>query len=100
MWSRTRSVSENLGKKKSTYIFNEVAFRITSLGIAANGVRDAFGGVFKKGGGNPGGKPAGVGVKVAGGVGVGVDGSIPAARNLSRRDMGATGAPLEAGGGW
>jgi len=70
----------------------------TSLGIAASGVREV-GGVFKKGGGNPGGKPAGGGLKVAGGgFGVGVEGSMPAARNLSSNDRGSTEAPFDGGG--
>ncbi len=87
-------------KKLESYIFKEAAFRITSLGMAVSGTRGLPGGVFKNGGGNPGGKPVG-GLKTGGGFGVGVEPSIPAARNLSSKEVGSTGAGVGAvaGGG-
>lgn len=98
MGSGTKCISVvSLMNAGCTYIFREVALRTTSLGIAAKGVLDGFRGAFKKAGGNPGGKPAGVGLKAAGGLGVGVvDGNIPAARSRSSREIGA---PFD-GGGW
>jgi len=87
-----------------SYIFNEVGLRTTSFGISASGVLEAVGGVFMKGGG--GGKPGGAcpanEPRGIGGVLVlaGVPGSIPAARNLSRREAASgTGVEDDVGGG-
>ena len=92
--------------EKRSYIFNEFGFSTTSLGISANGVLEALGGVFMKGGGggNPGGRFP---VKEVEGVLVVLlaaetAGSIPAARNLSSREVGSgtgVGVGAVAGGG-
>lgn len=55
----------------------------------ANGVRELLGGVFKNGGGNPGGIPE-VGLLNDGAVvDVGPAGSIPAALKRSSKDVGS-----------
>jgi hypothetical protein len=93
-----------LDERELAYSLREAGLSTTSLGISANGVREAFGGVLVNGGGNPGGRlpaPAlrGVGVLVI----TGVPGSRPLARNCSRSELGfATEAEAGAldGGGW
>lgn len=80
-------------------IFSDAGFRTTSFGSSASGVRDVGGVPVKGRGGNPGRALSGVGVAVTGGA----PGSIPAARNLSRREeVSGTGVALDgvAGGGW
>jgi hypothetical protein len=80
-----------------TYNLSEAGFRTTSLGILASGVREAFGGVFRKGGGNPGGKFPGRGVIGADVVvGIEIAGSIPRARSCSSKEIGS-GTGVEAG---
>lgn len=58
-------------------------------------MRALLGGVFKNGGGNPGGNPLG-GLKTGGGFGVGVEPRMPAARNLSSKELGSAGAGVGA----
>ncbi len=73
-----------------TYILREAGFRTTSLGISASGVLEAFGGVFRNGGGNPDGKLPGKELNGVGAlVGVGAAGSIPAARSRSSKELGS-----------
>jgi hypothetical protein len=80
---------------------SEAGFKTTSLDKVASGVRDAVGGVLRYGGGNTGGTGTELN-DVEVGVGVETAGSIPAARNLSSKEL-ASGADVavgaEGGGG-
>lgn len=79
-------------------ILREEGLRTTSLGMLARGIW-AIGGVERNGGGGGGGKPESLGIVGAAVFGAAANpGSMPAARSLSRRELGSA-AGVDTGAG-